>query len=245
MTIAENEIGTQLRLDPRLDVTLLASVFQRAGRIHIPGILDSASAKALHADLAGDVPWQMHYNDGATVYDIEARQVDALDEAQRLALRRPMQLRARTRFQYCFDNFSLSDHCESREFAALPVMRALEFMNSPAVLEFARKVTGIAVIASADAQATRYRVGDFLTAHDDREEGKGRVAAYVLSMTPAWRSDWGGILQFLDRDGHVAEGYVPTFNALNIFRVPQLHNVSLVAPCAGHARLSITGWFRR
>ena len=59
------------------------------------------------------------------------------------------------------------------------------------------------------------------------------------------RPDWGGILQFLDRDGHVADGYVPVFNALNIFRVPQLHNVSSVVPFAGHARLSITGWFRR
>ena len=235
----------ELRLDPRLQPAVLANVFKVTGRIHVPGILEPASARALYAALAGDVPWQMHYNDGTSVLDIPAQQVDALDDEQRLALRRPILMRARTEFQYCFDNFSLSDHYGHDEYRTLPVMRALEFMGSPAMLAFARSVTGIAAIASADAQATRYRAGDFLTAHDDRDEDKGRLAAYVLSMTPAWRPDWGGILQFLDRDGHVAEGYVPVFNALNIFRVPQLHNVSSVAPFAGHARLSITGWFRR
>jgi Rps23 Pro-64 3,4-dihydroxylase Tpa1-like proline 4-hydroxylase len=38
---------------------------------------------------------------------------------------------------------------------------------------------------------------------------------------------------------------MPVFNALNLFRVPLLHSVTLVTPFAGGARLSITGWFRR
>jgi 2OG-Fe(II) oxygenase superfamily len=90
-----------------------------------------------------------------------------------------------------------------------------------------------------------YAATHFLTAHDDRDESKGRVAAYVLNLTPRWSSDWDGLLQFLDADGHVAEAYTPAFNALNVFRVPQPHSVSFVAPFAGQPRLSITGWFRR
>jgi SM-20-related protein len=65
-----------------------------------------------------------------------------------------------------------------------------------------------------------------------------------LNLTHQWRADWGGILNFLDADGHVAEGYVPAFNALNLFRVPQRHNVSYVAPFAMNGRYSITGWLR-
>jgi len=42
----------------------------------------------------------------------------------------------------------------------------------------------------------------------------------------------------------VAEAYTPAFNALNIFKVPQPHAVSLVAPFAGGDRLAITGWVR-
>ena len=66
----------------------------------------------------------------------------------------------------------------------------------------------------------------------------------MLNLTPAWRAEWGGVLEFLDADGHVAEGYVPSFNALNLFAVPQLHHVSHIAPFARGPRLSITGWLR-
>ena len=49
---------------------------------------------------------------------------------------------------------------------------------------------------------------------------------------------------FLDADGHVAEGYSPAFNALNIFRVPAAHAVTQVTTFADADRLSITGWVR-
>jgi SM-20-related protein len=65
-----------------------------------------------------------------------------------------------------------------------------------------------------------------------------------MNFTPAWKSDWGGLLQFIDEDGHVAEAYAPAFNALNILRVPQKHAVSYVTPFAGAGRYSITGWLR-
>jgi Rps23 Pro-64 3,4-dihydroxylase Tpa1-like proline 4-hydroxylase len=61
-------------------------------------------------------------------------------------------------------------------------------------------------------------------------------------MTPEWRPDWGGILQFIDARGNIAEGYTPCFNALNIFRVPAVHSVSQVALYGGF-RYSVTGWF--
>jgi Rps23 Pro-64 3,4-dihydroxylase Tpa1-like proline 4-hydroxylase len=63
-------------------------------------------------------------------------------------------------------------------------------------------------------------------------------------MTPLWRADWGGLLNFFARDGHVAEAYTPTFNSLTIFRVPQVHSVGIVAPFAKYGRFSISGWLR-
>ena len=95
-----------------------------------------------------------------------------------------------------------------------------------------------------DAQATRYRPGHFLTQHDDHAEGKDRLFAYVLNLTPQWIADWGGLLMFLTDDGHVAAAYTPRWNALNILKVPQPHAVSVVAPFARGARHSITGWIR-
>ena len=105
-------------------------------------------------------------------------------------------------------------------------------------------VTGEDRARYCDAQATRYRKSHFLTTHDDAVEGKDRLFAYVLNFTRDWRPDWGGELLFFDEAGHVAAGFTPTFNALNIFRVPQPHAVSFVAPFAQAPRLSITGWIR-
>ena len=71
-----------------------------------------------------------------------------------------------------------------------------------------------------------------------------RLAAYVLSLTPRWRAEWGGLLEFIGADGHIAAGYVPNFNSLRLFRVPINHHVSCVAPFAMAGRYSITGWLR-
>jgi Rps23 Pro-64 3,4-dihydroxylase Tpa1-like proline 4-hydroxylase len=50
------------------------------------------------------------------------------------------------------------------------------------------------------------------------------------------------VLNFYDARGHIEEGFVPTFNALNLFRVPAWHSVSQVAIFGG-LRYSVTGWF--
>ena len=49
-------------------------------------------------------------------------------------------------------------------------------------------------------------------------------------------------MHFIDRDGHVAEAYTPTFNALALFRVPTRHAVSMVTPLALNPRYAISGW---
>jgi SM-20-related protein len=60
-------------------------------------------------------------------------------------------------------------------------------------------------------------------------------------MTPIWRPDLGGVLAFIDDSGNIAEGYVPAFNVLNVFRVPARHAVTAVTPFGG-LRYAITGW---
>ncbi|OXE35032.1 MAG: hypothetical protein CGW95_16380 [Phenylobacterium zucineum] len=106
------------------------------------------------------------------------------------------------------------------------------------------RLTGLESAVYCDAQATRYRAGHFLTAHDDDVIGKGRLCAMVLSLTPNWRTEWGGLLLFHNTEGHVLEGYAPRFNTLNMFRIPQVHSVSQVADFVTADRLSITGWIR-
>ena len=78
-----------------------------------------------------------------------------------------------------------------------------------------------------------------------RIDGKGRIAAYVLNLTPQWRPEWGGLLLFPGSDGAQAEAFVPGFNRLSLLRVPQQHCVTEVSRAAAFRRYAITGWLRR
>jgi Rps23 Pro-64 3,4-dihydroxylase Tpa1-like proline 4-hydroxylase len=163
----------------------------------------------------------------------ERRQIDSRIAAQ-----------AAEGFGYAFDSWTLSDDIEAGRRSGGVLEDLYDVLNSEPFLDFVRRLTGDRRAAYVDAQATRYLPGCFLSHHNDDTDGPQRLYAYVLNFTPGWRPDWGGILAFYDADGHLAEGYTPAFNALNIFQVPADHAVSLVAPFARAPRLSVTGWVR-
>jgi SM-20-related protein len=241
---AMSNSGERVELDSRLDPRAFARTYASAGRVHIRPFLATTSAERIYRSLAGEVPWVLHLNDGERSVSRDAAAFQTLPASDRALVFDAIHANATYRFQYVFNNFPLSDFYEQGLHRDHYLMSVLRFLNSPRFLEFARCVTGVQSIALADAQATMYAPGHFLTRHDDTAHGKKRVAAYVLNFTPTWRADWGGVLQFIDTDGHIAEGYVPAFNALNLFRVPQPHAVSLVVPFAQAGRYSITGWLR-
>lgn len=238
--------ASRLRLDSGLRPANYAPVFKQYERLHIPGILVPADAAALAGAVAGSTAWRrsIRQSDDGTDLDIPIDEYTALDAAERDALERRAHQTARDAFRYMFDTVRIGQDLD----AGRPVEPALAawqaFVNDAPFLDFLRTLTGDDRIVYCDAMATRYLPGHFLTAHDDAAPGKHRLYAYVLNLTARWRADWGGILMFLDEEDHVAEGYTPSFNALNIFRVPQRHAVSMVAPYAGEPRLSITGWVR-
>jgi Rps23 Pro-64 3,4-dihydroxylase Tpa1-like proline 4-hydroxylase len=237
-------VHPELRLDARLDRALIARVYRQVGRVHVPDVFPAEVATRVHAALAHETPWQLSLANRGTNAGLDLATWDGLSAEQQAELARLVHDGAAHGFSYLFRNFPLDDQRAAGRHLDHYLMRVLEFLNSPAFLTFAREITGAPGIRRLDAQATLYLPGHFLTRHDDHDPPKRRVAAYVLNLTPEWRADWGGILQFLDADGHVSEGYVPAFNALNVFRVPQPHAVSYVAPFARAGRYSITGWMR-
>lgn len=221
-----------------------ASVFSRTGRVHIPAALEPDAAMELHEALRDHAGYALVVNSGEKTYDFSpiARAEGGPDFERKLA--EIAATNGRDGFQYIFESVRLSEDGEDYPGEHALFHDITRFLNSPRFLQFARHVTGDDEIVLTDAQATRYRPGHFLTAHDDRNDVKSRRAAFVLNLTPSWKADWGGLLNFIDADGHIAEGYTPAWNALNLFRVPQLHHVSYVNPMAGADRLSITGWLR-
>jgi SM-20-related protein len=233
-----------IALDPRLDTGLVGRVFRSAGRVHIGGILTAAAADRIHRALADETPWSYVVGDESGNRDLPVASLDELSPDERAAIVASTDSAAVRGFAYRYSSFRIDGAFEAGRHREHYLMRVLAFLNSKPFLDFARHVTGVPQIAFADAQATLYRPGDFLTTHDDEVEGKNRHAAYVLNFTPEWRVDWGGLLAFPDPYGHVTEAFGPAFNALNLMRVPTPHTVTQVASFAGAGRYSITGWLR-
>ena len=213
-------------------------------RVHVPDLLDQDSALQLHECLAGQEQWNLVLNRDGEHVDIGSDSVDLWDDAQRRQFNDIVFQQARDNFQYLYKAVPIYDIYHGGLLPGHFFNTLFEFLNGPEFLGFARELTGCADIGFCDAQATCYETGHFLTTHDDATAGKNRVAAYVINMTHDWNPNWGGALQFFDDEGNIQQGFTPSFNALNVFLIPQRHAVEYVTPFAGGSRLSITGWFR-
>lgn len=212
-------------------------------RLHVPEFLTKSSARELHRVISEAEGWirSVHVSPGQDV-DLTMEQLAELTPQERVEVENTLVDSSTDTVKYMFDAVRITpDLLAGKEIG--PALRVIhDFINDQAFLNFFKDLTGDDRIAFADAMATRYLPGHFATAHADQLPSQNRLYAYVLNLTPEWTADWGGVLNFLDEDGHVAEGYTPKFNALNVFQVPQTHAVSVVTRLAQGPRLSITGW---
>ncbi len=236
--------GYSFALGPDLDPRQLARRFAETGRIHIPGFLQARDAQRLFTDLRARQDWCLVLNQGDKLFEMDRTAQARLSDEQRAQLDMAVYQRARRGFQFRYETVRVPDAAAERAADPTPLGAFARFMSSPASIAFLRSVSGCHDIAFADAQATAYGPNHFLTAHDDAVAGKNRIAAYVFNLTPEWRPDWGGLLMFHGADGHIEQAFTPRFNALNIFKVPQVHSVSCVAPFVPYRRYAVTGWLR-
>jgi len=238
---------TEIRLSPDLDVAALARAFAVRQRLHLPGVLATDSAEAVARVLEAETRWKTTVAAGGAFFELPLNGRVAEDPAKQAWLDEAGVDGTNPGAQYIFDTrrlgldrVGLDDGREIRDAADTVV----DWLNSPPCLDFLRKVTGDDRIDLCDAQASRYRPGHVLTAHTDVSPGKNRLYGYVLNFSRGWRADWGGNLVFYGPDGHIEHGWVPAFNALNLFVVPTRHAVTQVASFAPRDRLSIVGWVR-
>ena len=236
---------TSFLLQPGVDPAALSEAYQRDGRLQIVNFLRHDGALALFRQLAGSKEWRLTINRGDQVEDLDPTELAAWPALKKEALDREVVRGGRHAFQFRYETIRLPEYGTGSGQMPPPLLREfVDFLSSPDIIAFLRTLTGAEDIGFADGHASRYEPGHFLTAHDDTNVGFGRRAAYVLNLTPQWRPDWGGQLLFYDERGNVVRGFTPAFNTLNIFRVPQAHNVSWVTPLAGASRYAVTGWLR-
>jgi len=232
-----------IELNPSLDPDALAADYRANRRMQIRDFLTDPSARAVYEELH-QLPWGLVYNEGEKVVQLAPDRVAQLDGREAAAITAGIQRRARTQYQFLYAYFPILTAYFSSHSPRFGIFDFYEFINNPATLDFVRRVTGLDNIRWADGQATWYKPGHFLKAHTDEEASTGRLAAYVMNLSPMWERDWGGFLQFFDADDNIEQAFKPSFNTLNIFTIPQHHSVSMVSTYVQAERLAVTGWFR-
>lgn len=227
-----------------LDIRHWHDELARRGRVQIESFLQPEAAEFLSRLLRDELAWTLAYRRDGVSRVMPHAELAALGAEAERELFAALAREATGRYGFVYDSYMMVTAYKEGRDPGLPLHRVTEFFNSPDYLGFIRVLSDDARLRRVSAQATRYRPGQFLKFHDDREDGEGRQYAYVLNLTERWEADWGGLLQFLDEQGRVVETLMPRYNTLSLFRVPAPHLVSLVAPWAQAPRLAITGWWQ-
>lgn len=233
-----------MKLNAELAADFFADRYRPRGRVHAPSILDPVDAIALHDEAAAAPNWHFTIFTNGRSVDMDAEGWRALDAATRQKTISIVHEEANRGFAYMHYKLPIYDRYHAGALGGSRLAQIFELLNGEAFLSFARRVTGHHDIGFADAQLTAFGPGHFLTVHNDDVEGKNRRVAYVLNLTPEWREDWGGYLNFFDESGHVVDAFKPAFNALNMFSIPARHSVGAVSMFAKRPRLGISGWLR-
>ncbi|MDL1861153.1 hypothetical protein FBR04_09005 [Betaproteobacteria bacterium PRO7] len=230
-------------LNRTLEIESPKARFGAKRRVQIDAILEAPAAELVGECLTREVSWEYVYRRRGEVVTVPEQALAAMTPAERARVADEVLQGASAGFQFNYWKFSMVDAYRKGQIPS--ALRALlESLASAETIAMVREITGCADIRRVDAQATMYRPGNFLTAHTDQQHGEHhRRAAYVIQLSRDWQADWGGLLHFFDAQGAVLDTFVPGFNRMSLFAVPQPHAVSMVTPFAGSVRYAITGWF--
>lgn len=229
-----------LQLDPADLPTLRASLVA-AGRVRIDPALRSEAAQELADELSASDAWTRTFRQGSAEREVSPELLASLAPAQLSAIEAFAREDSGSHFRFLHDAIRIGQTAAERQARGWAIDRLVEAFNAPEVLAQMADLAGEPINRFL-ADATRYLPGHFLTEHNDGRRRAKRVLAAVLGLSD-WRLEWGGVLLFHDAAGEVACGWVPRFNSLTLFTVPQPHSVSEVTRLAPHPRHAIAGWF--
>lgn len=225
--------------NPMPPQTELHQQYQMGRRIRIENVLSKPTANDLAAHIYNGLDYTNAYVDGNEFKLISNQELTALGPEKQQALTKSVYRQAAEGHGFFYAKHQIQPNNDDTNLA----QQFLRWLNSAELLSFIQTVTGATDIVRANAQATKYLPGHFLTRHNDVHTQQQRRVAYVFSLSPKWHPDWGGLLQFYEPSGRPLEAWCPSFNSLALFDVDHPHSVTYVAPFARAPRLSITGWF--
>lgn len=227
-------------LNPNLDIAALRSEFETARHIRIRDVLQRGAARALAAEFPS-LPWKLFAADGSGVRVIDPSEL--LNDAGKQRLVQTALMAAASKGEG-FAYMGVQLKVAGRQLHTQGQLANLcATLRSPEMLALVRDITGNSEANDITAQASQFRPGHYLTRHTDDISREGRKFAFVLGLTEQWHPDWGGLLQFFQKEGDASHARTPGFNTLDLFDVSEVHSVTHIAPYALAPRLAVSGWF--
>lgn len=234
-------------INPELDLNTLASHFKNDQRLVIPRFLQQDIALRMHEACKQHVPYSTHFVLDDTYQSKTKAELATLKPEERKNINAEIINSASQGVGFLYEGYLKSRIIKTHGSPAdteLAFLHAVfDYLSSEEVLQTIRDITKNENIVGAEPQYTRYTAGNFLTRHLDVVPGRHRQYAFVLGLTQNWHPDWGGLLQFYERNGTPRDAWTPQFNVLSLFDVKHVHSVTYVTPFATQPRLSLTGWF--
>lgn len=118
--------------------------------------------------------------------------------------------------------------------------------KNQSIIDKINEITSLNVERAHDIFISKYRFGDFLSPHCDKNNGR---IAFVLNLTKNWKPQYGGILHIMNQDRtEIIRSIVPKFNSLVLFYIPPENGIPHFVSHIninnnGLYRYAITGWF--
>jgi SM-20-related protein len=234
----------KLSLNKNQQIAKLKHSYLNNGFVKLESALSNDTASLIYANIAKQEQWNLVFRNNGIHQDLNNLAVERWDDKEKNNLTELVHTQAVNAFQYFYETIPIYDIYYDKLMPKHFFNDIVKFLNSEETLNFFREILEAPEITFLDAQITRFKAGHFLNRHNDNVKGKNRVAAFVINLSKDWRTDWGGALHILNNDLEIEQSFVPSFNEINIFKVPVEHLVGYVSPFATGHRLSITGWLR-
>lgn len=234
-------------INPDLDIDSLANAYKLDKRLVIKNFLKPEVAERVRAACQSSVPFSVHYVIDDKYQSKSPAEVNKMSAREKQTTHDRVSASASQGVGFLYDGYLKSraekSNYNTNDKELMFLHTVFDYIGSEEVINNIKSITGKQDINAAEPQFTRFTSGHFLTRHLDVVPGRGRRIAFVLGLTKNWHPDWGGLLQFYEKNGTPRDAWMPQFNVLSIFEVSHVHAVTYVTPYAKEPRLSLTGWF--
>lgn len=228
-----------LKLNKKLDAKAAAKEYKKAGRVRLTDVLDKASAETMFGLLRDHCIWDWTYRDGTKLKKISGRELNDKIQRRQREFYDKVYSQARNNSQHLFFTCPLTFNRDGVE--PPPLTEVETFFKSDEFRDLIRQIAGRKDGDLIDTQARWFNRDQFQTDNFDWIDESDNALMFDLSLAAGWRTDWGGLLQFLDGDGNIEEVWQAGFNSLDVIALPCRRAVSYVPPYMGSFHLGVTG----